>query len=231
MTLDIEHILKTKLVRECANNHREDGKEIVKDFLDSNERIKHSIDLKKNTSYCSNLIYKYESDFAIWNIVEVLTFGDFIKLYEAYYRKYPSTWSYTDLLFSVKSLRNAAAHSNCIINTLKNPYTNTTKSSYSQGIEPNYRLTRFMGRIAGIGSSSKTVKLTNPVIHDFVAMLYLFYQISFSEKMKENSYRDLQKLLNTRIIRKKEYFSKNNHITSSYEFIRQIVDFLVAQSI
>ena len=223
ITLDIEHTLKTKLLRDCTNNHREDGYKIVRDFLCSHSDVRQRIESKKSKSYTSDLVEKFRNRYAIWNIVEILTFGDFVLLYKFYYSTYPSVHSYDDLLFAVKSIRNGAAHSNCIINTLRTPY--------SVAISPNYRLSTLCGYIHRIGASGLKTKLQNPVIHDFVAMLYLFHLTSFSSDLKRYAFEDLKFLLTDRIIRNKQYFTNNIHISTTYEFISKIVDFLSAESI
>ena len=223
MTLDIEHSLKTKLIRDCVNNHREDGYQIVEDFLWDNPSVHLRVSNKKRKSYTSDLVNKIDNNYAIWNIVEVLTFGDFIFLYKYYYKKYPSSHSYDDLLFSVKSIRNAAAHSNCIINTLRTPY--------SFDIKPSSRLSIFCGYVPGIGVSSIKTKMQNPVVHDFTAMLYLFYLVTFSNKLKRHTFEDLKSLLENRVVKNKDYFTNNQHILTTYEFVMKIVDFFHAQSI
>lgn len=222
MTLDIEHSLKTKLLRDCVNNHREDGYQIVKSFLSKYSGIEEGIDNKKTKTYNGDLINKFQHNYALWNIVEVLSFGEFILLYRFYYREYPSKHSYADLLFPVKSIRNASAHSNCIINTLRNPY--------SMNFEESKRLENFLGQIDSIGASSKS-KLKNLVIHDFVAMLYLFYLSSSSKGLKYHTFKDLKTLLTERVSENSDFFLNNPHIITSYEFILKIVDFFALQSL
>jgi len=90
MSLDIEHYLKVQLLRDFMNNSEENGYNIVNDFLYENEYVKDNIIKKGKNSACTDLVNKYTGKFAIWNIVEVLSFGDFIKLYEIYYNKYPA---------------------------------------------------------------------------------------------------------------------------------------------
>lgn len=223
MTLDIEHTLKTKLIRDCVNNHREDGYDIVKKFLRRYQDVQQRINNKKTKSYTSDLINKFSENYAIWNIVEVLTFGDFILLYKFYYTIYPSSHSYEDLLFPVKSIRNAAAHSNCIINTLRAPY--------SFDINPSARLSNLCGNIPSVGESSKKTKLQNPVVHDFAAMLYLFYLITFSRSLKYHTFEDLRLLFDNRVIKNNGYFYTNKYISTTYEFISKIIDFFYTQSI
>lgn len=61
-------------------------------------------------------------------MIEILSFGDFINLYLLYYEKYSSKNSMIKYLWSVKFLRNAAAHNSCLINSLKSPYTRIRKN-------------------------------------------------------------------------------------------------------
>lgn len=218
ITLDIEHTLKTKLLRDCVNNHREDGYSIVSEFLRVYPDINSRISQKSNKSYTSDLFNKFENNFAIWNIVELLTFGDFIMLYKFYYKRYPSNHSYSDLLFPVKSLRNAAAHSNCLINTLRTPY--------HVDFTPNYRLNTLMKFVPDISHLRPKTKLKNTVIHDFIATLYLFNIVSFSDKIKQHTYEDLKTLLSGRVIQNSDYYTDNEALKDNYEFIVKIVDFL-----
>ncbi|MFR6456113.1 MAG: Abi family protein [Roseburia faecis] len=72
-----------------------------------------------------NKIVAYD-DCPAWVLLEMLTFGDFIKFYEFYYssRSYPKLS--TPVINLVKSLRNGAAHNNCILADLAH---GTSKSS------------------------------------------------------------------------------------------------------
>lgn len=218
ITLDIEHTLKTKLLRDCVNNQREDGYSIVTEFLRTYPELASRIRQKSNKSYTSDLFNKFEKNFAIWNIVELLTFGDFIMLYKYYYKCYPSNHSYSDLLFPIKALRNAAAHSNCVINTLKTPY--------HVDFNPNYRLNGLIKSVPDILHLKPKTKLKNTVIHDFIATLYLFDIVSFSDKIKQHTYEDLKVLLSGRVIQNKAYYADNAALKDNYEFIVKIVEFI-----
>ncbi|MBB6714542.1 Abi family protein [Clostridium gasigenes] len=75
INLDIEHILKTQLLSDCSENNNEDGYSVVNEFFMKYPYIEKNISNKNNrNSVCGELIVKYENDFAIWNIVEVLSF-------------------------------------------------------------------------------------------------------------------------------------------------------------
>ena len=71
LCLDIEHILKTRLMRDVTNNDSEDG--------------------YKDKSSTADLIRKFEENedtIPIWSFIETLSFGRFIELYELYYGVY-----------------------------------------------------------------------------------------------------------------------------------------------
>ncbi|MFZ3172990.1 MAG: Abi family protein [Carboxydocellales bacterium] len=159
MTLDIEHFLKTQLLRDFVDNDKEDGYAFVKEFLQEYHIVERNINDKSKHSICSDLVLKYKVNFAIWNIVEVLSFGDFIKLYEMYYKKYKTAGSINNYLWSVKFLRNAAAHNNCLINSLKKPYSNRIKL--------NKENNTFVSKIPGITAAIRKKKMANPIVHDF----------------------------------------------------------------
>ena len=143
------------------------------DFFKRYPGIKTDIEKKKAASVCYDLITKYENDFALWNVVEVLSFGDFIKLYQVYYEKYDDKSSFSKAIFPISLLRNAAAHNNCLLNSLARPY--------SVKIKPNGKLTRIVSKIPGIGKRDLRSKMSNPIVHDFVLLIYIFDEIIESE--------------------------------------------------
>lgn len=141
------------------------------------------------------MIHKYDNNWAVWNIVEVLSFGDFTKLYELYYTKYPTQLSNRSikLLWSLKFIRNAAAHNNCLLNTLRIPYTHTNLLQ-NNSITPTKELVTIVSKIETIKKNTRNKKLANPVIHDFVASLFLFDTVCKAQKLKDKTYNQLHKI-------------------------------------
>jgi hypothetical protein len=209
-------------VRDVSDNPHEDGYSFVQEFFKKYTYVENSIQEKSNNSVCCDLVQKYKSNFAVWNIIEVLSFGDFIKLYQMYYNKYPKKDSMVNNLWSVKFLRNAAAHNNCLINSLKHPY--NAKFNFTKEIDT------FVSRIPGIGRTMKKKKFSNPVVHDFVVSLYVFNAIVGSP-IKMHSMHELKDLFDNRFKRNKHYFVKNDHILSHYKFIKIIVDYFYSNCI
>ena len=218
MTLDIEHFLKTQLMKDFQANDREDGYSIVEDFYTSNPNIKRNITIMGTNSASTDLVKKFERrPFAIWNIIEVLGFSDFTKLYRLYYNKYPNRNSMQNCLWSVRILRNAAAHNSCLLNSLKIPYNYNSSA--------NSIVNQYISRIKGIGRVSRNNKMQNPIMHDFVVTLYVFNHIITSTIIKKDTMDELRELMDNTITKNKIYFKKNTMLKSHYEFAKKIIDY------
>lgn len=175
MVLDVEHFLKVQLISDFSENPDEDGYTIINDYLNKMKpRLLNEIISKSQNSYCHGLIDKYKSDFAIWNIIEVISFGDFIDLYEYYYSKYENKYNVKGKLLPINWLRNAAAHNNCLINSLLPPY--------SKEIVPNKSVMSKISKIKDMPKKTRESKMKNPVIHDFVVLLDVYCTVIESPK-------------------------------------------------
>lgn len=221
MAIDIEHALKTQLLYDLSTNEIEDGYHIVKQYLENDYMHKKSIYDKIGNSAASDLIQKKKENgdnYALWEIVEVISFGEFINLYELYYTTYPSKGDdYHNYLWSVKFLRNAAAHNNCLLNSLKAPYhvsINKTKNILNE-----------ISKIKLISPKSREKWMSNPVIHDFVVLVYVYVKLIKSPGIKNKGIFSLNYLFNERMIKHKEYFQKNDIIIESYKFTAKIVNY------
>ncbi|MEG0297554.1 MAG: Abi family protein [Clostridium sp.] len=217
ITLDIEHFAKTKLMRDFSQNEKEDGYSLVKELFEKHPYIEKNIKMKarSNNSVCRDLINKYDDNFAVWNIIEVMTFGDFTNLYSLYYEKYSEKDSMVEFLWSVKFLRNAAAHNSCLLNSLKNPYT---------GIRQNKKINTYISKIEVIKPEERRKKMSNPVIHDFVVTLFVLNNIVSSKSLKKITLKELKDLIDNRFTKNKHYFEKNQIVITNYNFIKKIVD-------
>ncbi|MCM1508773.1 MAG: Abi family protein [Ruminococcus flavefaciens] len=81
LSLNIEHYLKLQLLNDVTLNECEDGYITLHKFLDTEKpKLIKKIDEKSSNSYCSDLINHRKSNFAIWDIIEVISFGDFVDL-------------------------------------------------------------------------------------------------------------------------------------------------------
>ena len=230
MCSDIEHSMCVKLIHDVEKDVTTDGYDLVKQFLKKHPReIKkiqgtilspHTGDLlkkyftikqtTKNRSVCYE-ITNYE-DCPVWVLMELLSFGSIINFYLDYYtsKKYPHIQS--QILNLVRSLRNAAAHNNCILYDL-NPGTTV----------PPQEIIKFVKGIPGITTSSRRKRLSSRAILEFVALIYVYDQI-VSGKVKKHRFKELDDLFNKRMKEKDGFFKNNQLINSTYTFIQKIVN-------
>ena len=67
--------------------------------------------------------------------------------------------------------------------------------------------------------------MNNPVIHDFVILVYVYLNVVKSSRIKKAGIEDLQQLFNKRMLKHKDYFTMNKTITESYAFVAKIVNY------
>lgn len=233
MCLDIEHSLKVALIADVAVNDEEDGYTIVEQFINKNEYILTDIYYKSNSTYVGDLIKKYfefecfedengkknislkKNDCPIWAFMEIITFGDFTKFYSSYYELYPLGVNYTGILNSVKSLRNACAHNNCIIHNLR------------KGASiPTAKISQFVSSIPSITKSERKSVLSVRVVFELTSLIYLYDKVVF-EPVKKYGLMQLYDLFNNRMTKHANYFEKQDIVKSAYRFLKKVVDFLI----
>ena len=234
MCLDIEHILKLSILNEVDNNPNVDAYDVVKSFLSSNQRIIKNISFLANSPFVSDLVHKYFtvvqttssrgaiineitdfSDCPIWVLLELLTFGDFIKFYDYYYNVYPSkNMIQASILNVIKSLRNGTSHNNCILSNL-----NKTSSTRAPA-----KVSIFVAKINDITDYNRRKKLSSRTIMEITTLLYL-YTIIIPKNTKDERKEELNTLLNCRLLKNQEYFTMNNLISSTYRYFVKIINY------
>ena len=213
MTLDIEHALKVRLLNEIENNPNEDGYHIIREFIAKDMSILKKIQSHKASDYCKGLIDSYFPYFPAWVFVELISFGGLAYLCEFYKEKYNVEIADKILLNSVRDIRNASAHSNCLINVLT-PGNNKAHTNVVKRVK----------KITELSEGSRDKKLSNKFVYDFVCLLFAYDEIVTSVPTKKVKYLKLQDLFDKRMTRNKDWFKSNNLITSSYEFIKKVLD-------
>lgn len=213
MCLDIEHSLKVNIIKHIESNLKEDGYNISAIYQDEYPDIWTGIKKHKSSSYCVDLIDSYPDNVPIWVLIEIISFGSLVYLIKTYDDTYKNSFRKYPLLFRVKNLRNAAAHSNCLINQLQQGNT-----------KPSGTVKSFVSGIEGLGNAMINTKLSNRAICDFVTMLYVYDDTVNSESVKLHRYTEVYNLFNVRMLKNKEYFKDNECIKTSYTFCKKIVD-------
>lgn len=217
LTLDIEHSLKKWLVQNVTNDINDDGYTIVNLFLQSNSIAYNHLKEHAKSVYCEELINKYIQNMPVWVYVEVATFGDFLFFIE-FYCKHNNIKSIIDkkILNQIKTLRNASAHNNCLINNIdKLVKPNTTINieiknwCYKQLPKMN---TNYIDRM-----------LRKQFIYDFVGLIYA-YDVLAEKKVKSKKFFRLYMLFYRRIRKHKNYFNKNQRLKSAYKFVFSLIE-------
>lgn len=212
MCLDIEHFIKIELLDRL--NGKEDGYQLVRRFITKNDKVLKQINSHKSGKYCKDLIDSYYPYFPIWVFVELISFGDLTYLCDFYKEMYLDEIVDNKFMNSVRDLRNASAHSNCLINKL---------SDNNEGV-PDKRVIDFVKKLDCVGKTSLMNNIRKGFVYNFVVLLYVYDAIVTSSGMKSNRYRELSELINVRMVKNKDFFAKNNIVKTQYTFVKKVVD-------
>ena len=217
MCLDIEHAIKVKLVDSVTNNLAEDGYDIVRRFIakDDSFRILKSIRSHKSGEYCKDLIAKYYPYFPVWVFVELISFGDLLYFCSFYEEVYGVQIVNNTLMNTVRDMRNAAAHSNCILNKMTERI-DTTKQVHSD-------ISNFIKDMSNISKTSRVNNLNYKFTNNFITLLYV-YDCLMGETAKKKKYKELQKFLYGRVVKNKSFFTSNTKIVGVYNFHKKVID-------
>lgn len=215
MCLDIELAIRVHLIRQITQNENEDGYRVVQHFLKKKPNILSKIQRQKSGEYCKDLIQKYYPDFPAWVFVEIISFGDLLYFYEDYSKEHKRDKINNDLLNIVRDLRNASAHSNCLMNKIGEEL-DETKQAHND-------ITEFVKNIPEIGSQSRKNNLGCKFAYNMTALLYV-YDMFVPDVAKQKRYAQLQEFMSNRMIRNKSYFQSNSKICGTYNFFKKVLD-------
>ncbi|WP_049401831.1 Abi family protein, partial [Staphylococcus epidermidis] len=179
MCLDIEHSLKTDILKKITDDVNEDGYTIVQDFINNHngdlEKIFSSVIKRDGTVIPS--FQKYYDDPPIWVCLELMTFGQFSAFVEFYSERTNDSElrKAGKFIKFAKNIRNKCAHSQPILLNL-NPRKNFTVERELKKIGRKQRL------------SDKNLKVL--AIIDILALLVLHSKYC-SKGIKDNRKNDL----------------------------------------
>ena len=218
MCLDIEHYIKLSLLNRSEKN-KDDGYELVKKFIadGNNINILKRINSHKDSEYCKRLIEKYYPYFPIWVFVELISFGTLTYLCDFFKEMYGDEIVDNKFLNIVRDIRNASAHSNCLINRLNDD---------NEGAADK-RIIDFVKNLNPFGKAALRKGLSKQFTYNFTVLLYVYDNVVTSAKVKKHRYNELKDFLDDRCIRNKSYFDNNSMLIARYRYIKQIVDKIV----
>jgi abortive infection bacteriophage resistance protein len=183
----------------------------VRKFIatDDNFRLLKRIRSHKSGEYCKDLIEKYYPYFPVWVFVEIISFGDLLYFCSFYEDAYKKKIINNALMNTVRDVRNAAAHSNCLLNKM------TEKIDETKQV--NSEISNFIGKMDNISKTSRVNNLKYKFANSFVTLLYVYDEL-MPEYSKNKRYKELQDFMNGRVVKNKSYFNSNSKIVGVYNF-------------
>lgn len=220
MALDLEHHTKLQLLRKM-DEYNEDGYQVVQDYIDSLDEKQRKIfdseiNRNKGNIYCGDIIAKYEVAFPIWAFIEIVPFGRLVAFYGFCADRF-SDKSMKDTfyrLLTCKEIRNASAHSNCILNNLK---------AKTAAHSTNAAVTSELMKIKGMNTNFRKNRMSNARIQQVVTLLYTHKDMVESEGIKRSESEELKKIME-RVDKNYDYYNTNPMIKGTFDFLKLVVD-------
>ena len=219
MALDVEHHTKLQLLRKVENC--EDGYQIVQDYIDSlNEKQKKIFDSEINRNkgniYCGNIIDKYDGAYPVWAFIEVIPFGRLVAFYGFCADRFSDKKMKNNFyrLLTCKEIRNASAHSNCILNDLR---------SRTAAHDTNADVTKALMEIEGMSKNFRKNRMSNARIQQVVTLLFMHKAVVTSRGVKTSESEELHKVM-TRIYKHIDYYKGNPEVKNTFDFLKMVVD-------
>lgn len=219
MALDVEHFAKVRLLK-LISDKGEDGYSIVKDYINSLDDTSKNILIgglkrQEDSCYCGGIATKFSGNYPVWAFLEIISFGTLVHFYRFCWKRFDSDSLKSEhfLLLGVKSLRNAAAHNSCVINDL---------SPGKPPFKTHDLVTRALAKV-GLTPDSRIKKMSNTKIQHIVTLLFAHTYFVASDGVQQHVSRSLQ-LVTTRMFRNIDYYEKNETISTSFLFIKTVID-------
>lgn len=220
MALDIEHYAKMSILRKIEDSG-EDGYSICDDFIYSLEEkqqkmLKDEIERNRNTIYCGDLFAKYPEHFPVWVFLELIPFGRMLSFYGFCAKRFNDRKMKNQyfMLLSCKDVRNAAAHSSCIINDLH---------INNQQRNPQYQVLNELSKIKDISKDIREKRMSNARIQEIVTLLYVHNVIVTSNGVHKKAVAQLADF-EKRMMKHIDYYTSNDLILANFYFLKTVID-------
>lgn len=220
MALDIEHHAKLQLLHEIES-HGEDGYSIVDDFTKSLDRqqlkiFKDEISRNNKNVYCGDIVHKYKGHFPAWALLEIIPFGRLVSFYRFCALRYNDETMLHNffLLLTCKNIRNASAHSNCILNDLRAKTTSRRTD------------TAVMNALSSVNEISVGYcknRMSNARIQEIVTLFYTYRTMVVSDALREHGSLGIR-AVSSRMNEHKEYYKDNQIVSGTFSFLETLID-------
>lgn len=220
LALDIEHFTKLKLLRMIEEKEK-DGYKICNDFFqeigeDQARRLTNEILINKNSVYCCDLIEKYSENLPVWVFLELISFGRLTNFYKFCAERFEENKMKNEayMLLSCKEIRNAAAHSQCILNDLK---LKTKKH------DPDWKMMKEIYKIPSVSKDVAKNRMSNERVRQIVTLLYTHKSIVTSAGVLEKAHKSLYGF-QERMMKNISFYNTNDLIRGTFNFLDLIID-------
>lgn len=220
LSLDVEHFTKVGLIKRVQESD-EDGYSIVSDYISSLGETQRKIfdsEINRNRGniYCGAIVEQYDGMYPIWAFVEIIPFGRLVSFYQFCAERFSDKEMKDNYyrLLTCKEIRNACAHSNCVLNELA-PRTARHKT--------NNAVSRALMEIPSLTKEVRTRKMKNAHIQQIVTLLYMHKKMVTSDGVHANEGEALKEVV-ARMNKNLDYYSGNDTITTSFAFLKLVID-------
>lgn len=212
---------KWRQLLRMMDKFNEDGYQIVQDYMDSLSEVQRKncdseINRNKGNIYCGDIVDKYDGAYPIWAFIEIIPFGRLVAFYGFCADRFADKEMKNNFyrLLTCKEIRNASAHSNCILNDLK---------ARTAAHKTNTAVTNELMMINDMNSNFRRNRMSNARIQQLVTLFYMHRTMVESDGIKKSESEEIQKVMK-RIDRNYDYYSTNPMIKGTFDFLKMVVD-------
>lgn len=220
MCLDVEHMIRVNIIKAIVESDSEDGYSVVSDFQSENIDLYNSIlESAAKSPYCADLQEKYKDKMPIWAFVEMLQFSHLCGLYRFIADRLDNKEMRDEFYMfqEIRQLRNACAHSNCILNDLK--------SNPQPKYRPNLKVVHSLSQVHSISQGVRKRKLSNDRIRQIITLLYLYSYYIESNGLKKHRSAVLHEVVFRRYSEHTDYYRSAEPIETTFDFLQKAIDF------
>ena len=222
LTLDVEHVARTKLVRAVTELEGEDSYSISCDYMSSlnhNERRRREgeVAMLASDAFCGDLVRKYDepSNAPVWVLMELFSFGSFASLYLFCANRWGDDTMRNEhyMLRQAQFVRNACAHSSNMVNGF---------AGKSSNVGTNAMVERALAE-ANVSHRVRTSKMRNPRLKQIATLLYLHSRLVPTGSGRGRAINDMAELQRS-IKSILALLPNNDKVRSSLGFLSKLID-------
>jgi len=219
MCLDIEHCARVKVIKAIVDSPNEDAYSVVSDFKAEHETLyKETLGRASKSIYCADLQRTYSTRMPVWALVEMMQFATLCTFYRFVAERLNDKEMLCDYYFfqEIRQLRNACAHSNCILNDLK--------SIPDAAYKADSRMLKELSNIRTISKDVRRRKMSNDRIRQITTLLYFYRHYIESKGLIEHHAKELREVFFRRFDEHADYYNNSERILSTFVFFRKVID-------